>query len=180
MAPRRRFTTVVQTPSQQRLALRHLPTASSPPPHTTSPPLVHDIENCVTVKNPPGVTSEQVLVALDKHYPSLAGASCPAPSRVNNNQNGTNYGGQEMRDLVTANNLSDVYRLHHPKGGDTTNRCPIARRLWAAVSPSLHLVFGDFLCPLVSRSERQRPITETEFEELWEFIQGCTGRLASL
>ncbi|SCV68471.1 BQ2448_592 [Microbotryum intermedium] len=38
------------------------------------------------------------------------------------NQNGTNYGGQEMRDLATANNLSDVYRLHHPKGHDTTNR----------------------------------------------------------
>ncbi|SCV70957.1 BQ2448_3719 [Microbotryum intermedium] len=38
------------------------------------------------------------------------------------NQNGTNYGGQEMRDLATANNLSDVYRLHHPKGRDTTNR----------------------------------------------------------
>ncbi|SCV69353.1 BQ2448_2400 [Microbotryum intermedium] len=27
-----------------------------------------------------------------------------------------------MRDLVTANNLSDVYRLHHPKGRHTTNR----------------------------------------------------------
>ncbi|SCV69954.1 BQ2448_1348 [Microbotryum intermedium] len=38
------------------------------------------------------------------------------------NPNGTNYGGQEMRDLVTANNLSDVYRLHHPKGRHTTNR----------------------------------------------------------
>ncbi|SCV74677.1 BQ2448_7706 [Microbotryum intermedium] len=38
------------------------------------------------------------------------------------NPNGTNYGGQEMRDLVTANNLSDVYRLHHPKGRNTTNR----------------------------------------------------------
>ncbi|SGY32001.1 BQ5605_C002g01301 [Microbotryum silenes-dioicae] len=32
------------------------------------------------------------------------------------NQNGTNYGGQEMRDLATANNLFDAYRLHHPKG----------------------------------------------------------------
>ncbi|SGZ14487.1 BQ5605_C029g10597 [Microbotryum silenes-dioicae] len=38
------------------------------------------------------------------------------------NQNGTNYGGQEMRDLATANNLFDVYRLHHPKGRATTNR----------------------------------------------------------
>ncbi|SCV70771.1 BQ2448_3533 [Microbotryum intermedium] len=38
------------------------------------------------------------------------------------NPNGTNCGGQEMRDLVTANNLSDVYRLHHPKGRHTTNR----------------------------------------------------------
>ncbi|SGY39631.1 BQ5605_C003g02249 [Microbotryum silenes-dioicae] len=38
------------------------------------------------------------------------------------NQNGTNYGGQEMRDLATANNLFDAYRLHHPKGRATTNR----------------------------------------------------------
>ncbi|SCV73763.1 BQ2448_6193 [Microbotryum intermedium] len=45
----------------------------------TSHPLVHDIENCVTVKTPPGVTSEQVLVALDKHYPSLAG---PMPCTI--------------------------------------------------------------------------------------------------
>ncbi|SGY53342.1 BQ5605_C006g03749 [Microbotryum silenes-dioicae] len=37
------------------------------------------------------------------------------------NQNGTNYGGQEMRDLATANNLFDAYRLHHPKGRATTN-----------------------------------------------------------
>ncbi|SGY12331.1 BQ5605_C011g06470 [Microbotryum silenes-dioicae] len=38
------------------------------------------------------------------------------------NQNGTNYGGQEMRDLDTANNLFDAYRLHHPKGRAMTNR----------------------------------------------------------
>ncbi|SGY96826.1 BQ5605_C035g11364 [Microbotryum silenes-dioicae] len=37
------------------------------------------------------------------------------------NQNGTNYGGQEMRNLATANNLFDAYRLHHPKGRATTN-----------------------------------------------------------
>ncbi|SCV73077.1 BQ2448_7002 [Microbotryum intermedium] len=49
-------------------------TATAAVSKTTSHPLVHDIENCVTVKTPPGVTSEQVLVALDKHYPSLAGA----------------------------------------------------------------------------------------------------------
>ncbi|SCV70751.1 BQ2448_3513 [Microbotryum intermedium] len=84
--------------------------------------------------------------------------------------------------------------------------CPIVRRLWAAVSPSLHPVFGNFVCPLASRSERRivelrilffhsiwklscrrrfslqplEPITETEFEELRGSIQGCTGRLASL
>ncbi|SCZ95721.1 BZ3500_MvSof-1268-A1-R1_Chr8-1g09753 [Microbotryum saponariae] len=38
------------------------------------------------------------------------------------NQNGTNYGAQEMRDLAIPNNLSDVYRFHHPKGRATTNR----------------------------------------------------------
>ncbi|KDE02124.1 hypothetical protein MVLG_07302, partial [Microbotryum lychnidis-dioicae p1A1 Lamole] len=27
-----------------------------------------------------------------------------------------------MRDLATANNLFDAYRLHHPKGRATTNR----------------------------------------------------------
>ncbi|SCV73862.1 BQ2448_6292 [Microbotryum intermedium] len=84
--------------------------------------------------------------------------------------------------------------------------CPIARRLRAAVSPSLHPVFGNFVCPLASRSERRivelrilffqsirklsrrcrfssqplEPITETEFEELRGSIQGCAGRLASL
>ncbi|SCV69296.1 BQ2448_2318 [Microbotryum intermedium] len=84
--------------------------------------------------------------------------------------------------------------------------CPFARRLWAALSPSPHPIFADFVCPLVSRSERRlvelrvlffhsiwklsrrrrfssqppEPITETEFEELGGSIQGCTGRLASL
>ncbi|SDA02495.1 BZ3501_MvSof-1269-A2-R1_Chr12-3g03639 [Microbotryum saponariae] len=38
------------------------------------------------------------------------------------NQKGMNYGGQEMRGLATANNIFDVYRLHHPKGRDMTNR----------------------------------------------------------
>ncbi|SCV68984.1 BQ2448_2004 [Microbotryum intermedium] len=83
---------------------------------------------------------------------------------------------------------------------------PLARRLWAAVSPSLHPVFGDFVCPLASctghrivelrlaffhsiwklsrrrrfSSQPLKPITETEFEELRGSIQGCTGRLASL
>ncbi|SCV68268.1 BQ2448_389 [Microbotryum intermedium] len=84
--------------------------------------------------------------------------------------------------------------------------CPFARRLWAALSPFQHPIFADFVCPLISRSERRivelrilffhsiwklsrrrrfssqplEPITETEFEELWGFIQGYTGRLASL
>ncbi|SCV71852.1 BQ2448_4546 [Microbotryum intermedium] len=84
--------------------------------------------------------------------------------------------------------------------------CPFARRLWAALSPSPHPIFADFVCPLVSRSERRivelrilffhsiwklcrrrrfssqplEPITESELEELRGSIQGCTGRLASL
>ncbi|SCV68116.1 BQ2448_239 [Microbotryum intermedium] len=60
--------------------------------------------------------------------------------------------------------------------------CPIARRLWAAVSPSLHPVFGDFELFRHGRFSSQplEPITETEFEELRGSIQGCTGRLASL
>ncbi|SCV73083.1 BQ2448_7008 [Microbotryum intermedium] len=40
----------------------------------TSHPLMHDIANCVIVKFPPSTSVEQVLLALDKHYPSLAGA----------------------------------------------------------------------------------------------------------
>ncbi|SCV74983.1 BQ2448_8012 [Microbotryum intermedium] len=84
--------------------------------------------------------------------------------------------------------------------------CPFARRLWAALSPSPHPIFADFVCPLVSRSERRivelrilffhsiwrlsrrrrfssqplEPITEAELEKLRGSIQGCTGRLASL
>ncbi|SCV74443.1 BQ2448_8082 [Microbotryum intermedium] len=84
--------------------------------------------------------------------------------------------------------------------------CPFARRLWDALSPSPHPIFADFVCPLVSRSERRivelrilffhsiwklsrrrrfssqplEPITEAELEELRGSIQGCTGRLASL
>ncbi|SCV68950.1 BQ2448_1970 [Microbotryum intermedium] len=79
-------------------------------------------------------------------------------------------------------------------------------RLWAALSPSPHPIFADFVCPLVSRSERRivelrilffhsiwklsrrrrfssqplEPITEAELEELRGSIQGCTGRLVSL
>ncbi|SCV74708.1 BQ2448_7737 [Microbotryum intermedium] len=33
--------------------------------------------------------------------------------------------------------------------------CPFARRLWAALSPSPHPIFADFVYPLVSRSERR-------------------------
>ncbi|SGY19582.1 BQ5605_C014g07689 [Microbotryum silenes-dioicae] len=70
--------------------------------------------------------------------------------------------------------------------------CPFARRLWSALSPTPHPVFVDFVCPVVSRSERRlvelrvlffhsiwklrrrrrfssdllEPITETEFEGL--------------
>ncbi|SCV74773.1 BQ2448_7802 [Microbotryum intermedium] len=69
-----------------------------------------------------------------------------------------------------------------------------------------HPIFADFVCPLVSRSERRivelrilffhsiwklsrrrrfssqplEPIIEAELEELRGSIQGCTGRLASL
>ncbi|SCV73062.1 BQ2448_6987 [Microbotryum intermedium] len=41
---------------------------------TSSHPLMHDIANCVIVKAPPGSSPEQVLLALDKQFPSLAGA----------------------------------------------------------------------------------------------------------
>ncbi|SDA02371.1 BZ3501_MvSof-1269-A2-R1_Chr12-3g03564 [Microbotryum saponariae] len=70
--------------------------------------------------------------------------------------------------------------------------CPFARRLWSALSPTPHPVFVDFVCPVVSRSERRlvelrvlffhsiwklcrrrrfssdllEPITETDFEGL--------------
>ncbi|SCV69232.1 BQ2448_2252 [Microbotryum intermedium] len=40
----------------------------------TSHPLMHDIANCVIVKTPPGMPLDQVLLALDKQFPSLAGA----------------------------------------------------------------------------------------------------------
>ncbi|SCZ89107.1 BZ3500_MvSof-1268-A1-R1_Chr1-1g00960 [Microbotryum saponariae] len=62
------------------------------------------------------------------------------------NHNGTNYGGQEMRDLATANNFFDVYRLHHPKGRDTTNRSALGtcRRLDRIyVSPDWIDLFHD-------------------------------------
>ncbi|SCV74093.1 BQ2448_6525 [Microbotryum intermedium] len=84
--------------------------------------------------------------------------------------------------------------------------CPFARCLWAALSPFPHPIFADFVCPLVSRSERRlvelrvlffhsiwkvsrrrrfssqllEPITETEFGELRDSIEGCKGRLVSL
>ncbi|SCV70634.1 BQ2448_3396 [Microbotryum intermedium] len=84
--------------------------------------------------------------------------------------------------------------------------CPFARRLWAALSPSPHPILADFVCPLVSRSGRRlvelrvlffhsiwkvsrrrrfssqllEPITETEFGELRDSIEGCKGRLVSL
>ncbi|SGY41576.1 BQ5605_C003g02529 [Microbotryum silenes-dioicae] len=81
-----------------------------------------------------------------------------------------------------------------------------ARRLWSALSPTPHPVFVDFVCPVVSRSERRlvelrvlffhsiwklcrrrrfssdllEPITETEFEGLRASIQESKGRLVSL
>ncbi|SGZ22351.1 BQ5605_C022g09477 [Microbotryum silenes-dioicae] len=84
--------------------------------------------------------------------------------------------------------------------------CPFARRLWSALSPTPHPVFVDFVCPVVSRSERRlvelrvlffhsiwklcrrrrfssdllEPITETEFEGLRASIQESKGRLVSL
>ncbi|SGZ28392.1 BQ5605_C027g10327 [Microbotryum silenes-dioicae] len=69
------------------------------------------------------------------------------------NQNGTNYGGQEMRDLATANNLFDAYRLHHPKGRATTNRsapgtCRRLDRIYAPVLKSTHsMVVAPFQVP---------------------------------
>ncbi|SGY12101.1 BQ5605_C011g06387 [Microbotryum silenes-dioicae] len=84
--------------------------------------------------------------------------------------------------------------------------CPFARRLWSALSPTPHPVFVDFVCPVVSRSERRlvelrvlffhsiwklccrrrfssdllEPITKTEFEGLRASIQESKGRLVSL
>ncbi|SGY13612.1 BQ5605_C010g05913 [Microbotryum silenes-dioicae] len=84
--------------------------------------------------------------------------------------------------------------------------CPFARRLWSALSPTPHPVFVDFVCPVVSHSERRlvelrvlffhsiwklcrrrrfssdllEPTTETEFEGLRASIQESKGRLVSL
>ncbi|SCV69439.1 BQ2448_2459 [Microbotryum intermedium] len=84
--------------------------------------------------------------------------------------------------------------------------CPFARRLWGALSPAPHPTFLDFVCPVVSRSERRlvelrilffhsiwklsrrrrfssdplEPITETAFEDLRASIQESKGRLVSL
>ncbi|SGY23119.1 BQ5605_C019g08906 [Microbotryum silenes-dioicae] len=84
--------------------------------------------------------------------------------------------------------------------------CPFARRPWSALSPTPHPVFVDFVCPVVSRSERRlvelrvlfshsiwklcrrrrfssdplEPITEAEFEGLRASIQESKGRLVSL
>ncbi|SCZ89102.1 BZ3500_MvSof-1268-A1-R1_Chr1-1g00955 [Microbotryum saponariae] len=78
--------------------------------------------------------------------------------------------------------------------------CPFARRLWSALSPTPHPVFVDFVCPVVSRSERRlvelrvlffhsiwklcrrrrfssdllEPITETDFEGLEEVARVCS------
>ncbi|SCV74200.1 BQ2448_6632 [Microbotryum intermedium] len=82
----------------------------------------------------------------------------------------------------------------------------IARRLWGALSPAPHPTFLDFVCPVVSRSERRlvelrilffhsiwklsrrrrfssdplEPIAETAFEDLRASIQESKGRLVSL
>ncbi|SCV70188.1 BQ2448_1582 [Microbotryum intermedium] len=84
--------------------------------------------------------------------------------------------------------------------------CPFARRLWGALSPAPHPTFLNFVCPVVSRSERRlvelrilffhsiwklsrrrrfssdplEPITETAFEDLRASIQESKGRLVSL
>ncbi|SCV71589.1 BQ2448_3177 [Microbotryum intermedium] len=84
--------------------------------------------------------------------------------------------------------------------------CPFARRLWGALSPAPHPTFLDFVCPVVSRSERRlvelrilffhsiwklsrrrrfssdplEPIAETTFEDLRASIQESKGRLVSL
>ncbi|SGY17691.1 BQ5605_C015g07858 [Microbotryum silenes-dioicae] len=84
--------------------------------------------------------------------------------------------------------------------------CPFARRLWSALTPFPHPDFVQFVCPVVSRSERRlvelcllffhaiwklsrhrrfssdplEPIAETAFEELRASIQKSKGRLVSL
>ncbi|SCV67212.1 BQ2448_5858 [Microbotryum intermedium] len=85
-------------------------------------------------------------------------------------------------------------------------RLPVRSPPLGRTLSSPHRIFADFVCPLVSRSERRivelrilffhsiwklsrrrrfssqplGPITESELEELRGSIQGCTGRLASL
>ncbi|SGY19804.1 BQ5605_C017g08322 [Microbotryum silenes-dioicae] len=89
----------------------------------------------------------------------------------------------------------------HPAVG-----CPFARRLSSALTPLPHPDFVQFVCPVVSRSERRlvelcllffhsiwklsrhrrfssdplEPIAETAFEELRASIQESKGRLVSL
>ncbi|SGY56428.1 BQ5605_C006g04134 [Microbotryum silenes-dioicae] len=84
--------------------------------------------------------------------------------------------------------------------------CPFAHRLWSALTPFPHPNSVQFVCPVVSRSERRlvelclllfhaiwklsrhrrfssdplEPIAETAFEELRASIQESKGRLVSL
>ncbi|SCZ90984.1 BZ3500_MvSof-1268-A1-R1_Chr1-3g02447 [Microbotryum saponariae] len=46
----------------------------APSTDAASSPLMHDIAHCIINKNPSATSFDQVLLALDKHYPALAGA----------------------------------------------------------------------------------------------------------
>ncbi|SGY75636.1 BQ5605_C005g03434 [Microbotryum silenes-dioicae] len=47
----------------------------APSTDAASSPLMHDIANCVIMKNPSTTSFDQDLLALDKHYPALACAT---------------------------------------------------------------------------------------------------------
>ncbi|SCV72882.1 BQ2448_28 [Microbotryum intermedium] len=56
--------------------------------------------------------------------------------------------------------------------------CPFARRLWGALSPAPHPTFLDFVCPVVSRSERR--LVELRilfFHSIWKL--SCRRRFSS-
>ncbi|SGZ26924.1 BQ5605_C025g09997 [Microbotryum silenes-dioicae] len=65
-------------------------------------PLMHNIENCVIINTPPSTSVEQVLLALDKHYPALTGAmSC-----VIKGQRGLRFPKAADLDTLVANGLT--------------------------------------------------------------------------
>ncbi|SGZ26925.1 BQ5605_C025g09998 [Microbotryum silenes-dioicae] len=63
---------------------------------------MHNIENCVIINTPPSTSVEQVLLALDKHYPALTGAmSC-----VIKGQRGLRFPKAADLDTLVANGLT--------------------------------------------------------------------------